>query len=56
MLRCRSTCPTSGSDAPARSISVASEYWNRCAPRRSSPARSQALPMTALTDSGVSGR
>src|SRR5207302_2136013 len=24
-LRCRSTCPTSGRDAPARSISVASE-------------------------------
>ena len=56
MLRCRSTRPTSGSDAPARSISVASACRNRCVPRRSRPARSQALPMTALTDSGVSGR
>ena len=34
-LRCRSTCPTSGSDAPARSISVASACRSRCAPRRS---------------------
>ena len=48
--------PDLGKRAPARSISVASACRNRWVPRRSIPARSQALAMTARTDSGVSGR
>src|SRR5437899_1549052 len=48
-LRWRSTCAMLESDAPRRSISVASVWRSRCAPNCGRPARTQACRTSALT-------
>ena len=55
--RCRSTCPTCGSDAPARSMSVAGALSpNGCAPTRGRPARRHACPMMHQITAAVDRR